>query len=180
MELQFINEFQISKDTSTEINSLMKKCFPDIDYEGRDHFKQLPHYRILAKEKGKVIGQLGIDFRVMNLNGHAIRVFGVIDLCVDPQFQKRGIGKALLDELDRIAKNSSDKVDYLFLVADSPTYYERLGFRAMDLTTTWLKLDNFRNYGVGKEKITDAFFMVKEISDRRWVNGDLDLLGYMF
>lgn len=180
MELQFINEFQISKSDSEEINSFLKRCFPDIDYEGRDHFKQLPHYRILAKDKGKIIGQLGIDFRVMNLNGQAISVFGVIDLCVDPQFQNRGIGKALMNELEIIAKNSSDKVDCLFLVTGDPPYYERLGFRITNLTTTWLKLDSFNNYGVSTEKIADAFFMVKEISDRKWVDGDLDLLGYMY
>lgn len=180
MELEFINEFQIDNTTSKKLNSLLKKCFPDTDYEDRDYFKQLPHYRILAREGKDIIGQIGIDFRAMNLNGEAVKVFGVIDLCVDPGFQGQGVGKALMLEFEKIASNNTNKIDFLFLVTDSPKFYEDLGYKITDITTTWLKIDQGKNFGIGKEKITDAFFLVKNISDNNWKDGDLDLLGYMY
>jgi len=180
MELEFINEFQIDKTTSKKINALLKRCFPDTEYEKRDYFKQLPHYRILAKEGEHIIGQLGIDFRVMNLNGEAFRVFGVVDLCVDPEFQRKGIGKKLMIEFETIAKKHTDKIDFLFLVADESEYYEKLGFKKTNITTTWLKIDEHKNYGMGSEKIEDAFFLIKNISNKQWKDGDLDLLGYMY
>ncbi len=71
-DLVFINEFQIDRETSMQINELLQTCFSFIDYQGLDYFKQLPHYRILAKENNKLVGHLGIDFRAMNLNGEAI------------------------------------------------------------------------------------------------------------
>lgn len=180
MELKFINEFQIDETTSKKINILLKKFFPDAEYENRDYFKQLPHYRILAKEGEHIIGQLGIDFRTMNLNGEAVRVFGVVDLCVDPEFQRRGIGRKLMIEFETLAKKHADKIDFLFLVTDHSGYYEKLGFKKTIITTNWLKIDEHKNYGLGNEKINDAFFLIKNISNKPWEDGDLDLLGYMY
>ncbi|MEZ4979944.1 MAG: GNAT family N-acetyltransferase [Chitinophagales bacterium] len=67
----------------------------------------------------QIIGQLGIDFRVMRLNENAVNVFGLIDLCVDREFRAKGLAKALLAEFERIARTGSYKVDFLFLVSDS-------------------------------------------------------------
>lgn len=179
-DLIFINEFEIDSKTSKQINQLLQSCFSFVDYNGFDYFKQMPHYRILVKENGKVIGHLGIDFRAMNLNGEAIHVFGVKALCVDSHYQGQGIGKLLLAEFEAIATRNSHKIDFLFLVTESPKYYEALGYQQVNVTTTWLKIDQHINYGLGTEKIEDVAFMVKQISDKKWMNGNLDLLGYMY
>ncbi|MFT5920320.1 MAG: N-acetylglutamate synthase-like GNAT family acetyltransferase [Granulosicoccus sp.] len=180
MELELISEFQINGDTSEKINHLLKKCFPYIAYNGRDYFKQLPHSRILAWENSTLIGQVGIDFRVMNLNNTAISVFGVVDLCVDPEFQGQGIGNALMVEFERIATSNSDKIDFMFLVTNAPSFYEKLGFSVIDITTSWLKIHNHKNNGIGNERIKDAFFLIKSVSSKKWNDGTLDLLGYMY
>ncbi|MBL4585663.1 MAG: GNAT family N-acetyltransferase [Flavobacteriales bacterium] len=180
LELGFVNEFQIDNATSMEINSLLARCFPETKYEKRDYFKQLPHYRILAKEGKRIIGQLGIDFRIMNLNGKAVRVFGVVDLCVDLKFQGKGIGRNLIGEFESIAKKHSDKIDFLFLVTDKPQFYQTIGFKITNITTTWMKINQHKSYGIGKEKIQDAFFLVKDVSNKQWKDGELDLLGYMY
>lgn len=180
MELEFINEFQISKPLSKEINRLLIRCFPDASYAERDYFKQLPHYRILAKHEEQLIGQVAIDFRVMNLNNSPLNVMGVIDLCVDPEFQKQGIAKELMRVLEKVATDNLDKIDCLLLVTDHPLFYEKIGFKTVDITTKWLKIDNHENYGLGNEKIEDAYFMVKQISNKKWEDGELDYLGYMY
>lgn len=180
MRLEFINEFQIDQSTSEKLNALLQKCFPEVDYEQRDYFKQLPHYRILLWQEQQIIGQLGIDFRVMRLNENAVNVFGLIDLCVDPEFRAKGLAKALLAEFERIARTGSYKVDFLFLVSDSPEFYEKLGYKRSKLTSTWLKMDRHSSYGLGKEQIQDVSFLVKSISNKIWEDGDLDMLGYMY
>lgn len=180
MTLTLINEFQIDTNTSKEINELLQSVFADIDFRGRDYFKQLPHYRLLAQKDERLVGHLGIDYRVMNLNGHAVKVFGVIDLCVSPAAQGQGIGKQLMLEFEAIAQRHANKIDFLFLVTDTPNFYAKLGYQQTKITTTWLKIDHHENYGLDTERIEDALFMIKPVSDKQWADGDLDMLGYMY
>jgi len=185
MNLEFVPDFQINKTTSDAIKGLLSACFPDEDFHGRDYFKQVPHHRIIAYEADRLVGQLSIDNRVMNLNvnlnGQAVNVFGVIDLCVTPDRQGMGIGTALLQEFETIARGSS-RIDFLFLVSKTPLIYKNLGYKTTTLQVSWMKIHEVKqvNYGVATEQISDAFFCYKEISDKRWKDGELDLLGYMY
>ena len=180
MKLGFINEFEIDEKMAKNLHQLLQSCFPEAEYRQRIYFKQLPHYRILALEGKKLVGQLGIDYRVMNLNGKAVKVFGVVDLCVTESERGKGIGKKLMQEFEAIAKRNNDGIDFLFLVTDDAGFYEHLGYEKTKLTTTWLKIDQHNNYGQGTEMIDDAFFMVKAVSDKVWQDGNLDMLGYMY
>ncbi len=180
MTITFTNEFEIDTKTAKEINALLQSNFTDIEFEGRTYFKQLPHYRILATKDGQLVGQLGIDYRAMSLNGEGVKVFGVIDLCVAPHLHGQGIGTKLMLEFEAIAKQHPHSIDFLFLVSDEPDYYKKLGYQETDITTTWLKIHQHKNYGLGTEHITDASFMIKPIGNKKWTDGDLDLLGYMY
>ena len=180
MELKFINEFQINKNLSREINALLKESFIGIDYKERDYFKQLPHYRILATENGILIGQLAIDFRVMNLNGFPLKVFGIIDLCVLPKFRKKGIATKMINKFESLARSNSEKIDFMFLVTDTPNFYKSLGFEITKIKAKWLKIDSHKSHAVENQRIEDAFFMIKPVSDIKWKNGELDFLGYMY
>ena len=179
MKIEFVPELQIDQSTSNAISVLLGQCFTGEGHEGRDYFKQLPHYRLLAYEDERLVGHLGVDLRVMNLNGQAVTVFGAIDVCVSPDRQGSGIGSELLRQFETIARDSN-RVDFLFLVAKNTAIYESLGFKKTNLRTKWLKIDQHKNYGVGNELITDAFFLFKAISDTQWKDGELDLLGYMY
>ena len=92
----FITEFQITKEESLAITSLVQDNFPEVNYEGRDYFKQAPHYRIPVKANDTLIGHVGLDYRTMGLDSSSIKVLGLIDICVDSQHRNRGIGETLL------------------------------------------------------------------------------------
>lgn len=181
MTLEFINEFQITPSISKEINELLRLSFQEVDYQGRDFFKQLPHYRILAKKGDRIIGQLAIDLRMMNLGGSPINVFGVIDLCVHPDLQGEGVGKKLLQKFEAIANEHSHKIDFLFLVTEKSDYYKKLGYQEItSLEVAWLKIDQCENLGMGKELVDDVSFMIKSISAKEWTDNKLDMLGYWY
>jgi len=179
-KIQLINEFQLSEDQKEKIWLLLKNCFPESDYGGRNFFKQLPHYRLLLTYGEKIIGHLGIDYRVMNLGGEIIRIFGGIDLAVDPNFRNRGLGAQILKEFEEIALANKNNIDFLFLVTDIPDFYQKLGYTTSVLRVSWLKISQGRNIGIGEEKISDSFLLYKEISGKKWTEGNLDMLGYMF
>lgn len=179
--VKFVPEIEIDEGTSDTIVGLLSQCFPGEGHDGRDYFKQLPHHRILAYEDDRLVGHLGVDLRVMNLNGQAIRVFGAIDVCVAPDRQGLGIGTDLLQRFETVARHSN-RVDFLFLLSKNPAIYEKLGYRRTKVQTTWLKIDQHKNYGLGIEQISDALLLYKAISDTQcqWNDGELDLLGYMY
>ena len=179
MNIELIPEIQIDRTTSIAISGLLAECFPGEGHDGRDYFKQLPHHRLLAYEQERLVGHLGVDLRVMNLNGRPVRVLGAIDLCVAQDRRGLGIGTALLQRFETVARDSN-RVDFLFLLSKNPAIYESLGYKTTSLRTVWLKIDQHINYGLGDERISDAYVLYKAISDLQWEDGDLDLLGYMY
>jgi N-acetylglutamate synthase-like GNAT family acetyltransferase len=180
IEITFIPEFKITREDSLACNNLIQASFPEIDFQGRDYFKQPPHYRILAKENNKLIGQVGLDYRAMSLDGSPIKVLGLIDICVDSQQRNRKIGVNILQKVDELSLEFSEKIDFIFLVTNIPNYFSKYGFEKIEPTTTWLKIHQHKNYGLGTEKINDTNFMIKPINDKKWEGENLDLLGYMY
>lgn len=178
--ITFKSEFELTPDEKTQINRLLSSVFTETDYRGQAYFKQLCHHRLLLWQGDKLIGHLGIDYRVMNLNGQEITVWGVIGLAVDPALQGKGLGTKLMLEFERIAVAHKHNIDFLFLVTDVPAFYERLGYSKTTLTIQWLKIHQGKNYGLGNEPITDSDFMFKKIGDKDWSDGELDMLGYMY
>lgn len=177
--ITFVNEFELKPVEITQLNLLLTTVFTT-NYNGRAYFKQLCHYRLLLWLDDKIIGHLGIDYRVMNLNNEIVTVFGVVGLAILPTHQGKGYGTRLMREFERIAVMHKGNIDFLFLVTDVPAFYERLGFTKTRLTIQWLKIHQGKNYGLGNEHITDSDFMFKKIGDKDWCDGELDMLGYMY
>lgn len=178
--IDFVNEFEIDEKVKTEIKNLLAICFPDTDYNNRTYFKQLPHYRLIMKVDNTVIGQVALDYRAMNLNNSLVTVLGVIDLAIHPTFQNIGLGSKLITEIERIALINKNNIDFLFLVTDKSTFYERLGYTQTTQNISWLKIDQGKNYGLGNEQVTDCFLMFKSIGNKKWTDGKLDMLGYWY
>ena len=180
MKFELIDEFKIDEKTKTQISELLKICFPEEDYEGRTYFKQIPQYRMLVKEKDELIGQLGLDYRVMTIDKKPIRVLGIIDLLILPNKQNLGIGTKMLNEINKIAEENNNNIDFIFLVADKHKFYENSGFKLTKQKVKWFATENHINYGI-QEGEFDKCLMIKQIGKTEWVeNSELDLLGYWY
>lgn len=178
--IDFFREFELSEGVKAELYELLVSCFPDTDYNGRIYFKQLPHHRLILKVENKIVGHLAIDYRVMNLNNALIKVFGVVDLAVHPKFQGNGFGTKMMQELEKIANEHKNNIDFIFLVTHKPLFYERLGYKKTIQKVSWLKIHQGINYGMGNEQVDDCFLMFKNVSNLSWEDGDLDMLGYWY
>ena len=170
-------EMTISESMDTELIELLQHAFPSI-YPNRRYFKQLPHLRLIAYEDEQIIGQVGLDFRVMNVDGEPIHVLGIIDLCVREEVRGRGVGGAMMEEV--IVLGEAYPIDFLLLFADRPDLYERIGFHTVSNTCTWLQIDdeNQTTRGIGKAPFDEL--MVRSVGDKSWTEGKLDLLGYLY
>ena len=180
MTFELVDEFRLDIATKKQIADLLSVCFPETEYHGRTYFKQLPHYRLLLKDNNKLIGQLGLDYRVMTLGKQPITVLGIIDLTILPFFQRQGFGTKLLRELDEIVLNHIQNVDFLFLVADKHKFYENCGFKLIKQKVKWFAIEDHINYGF-QEKEFDDCLMIKKIGKTEWnENLELDMLGYWY
>ncbi|MBL7785415.1 MAG: GNAT family N-acetyltransferase [Chitinophagales bacterium] len=180
MQMFFIQELCIDAITKQQIAALLQICFPEVAFNGRTYFKQLPHYRLLLKENEQLLAQVGLDYRVMTLNAQAINVLGIIDLAVTPEWQGKGIGTKLLKAVDQLVNTHIHNVDFLFLVADKHQFYEKNGYHLTQQTVKWLAMEEHTNYGI-KEQYIDDCLMYKQVGQAVWIdNAYLDMLGYWY
>ncbi|MDF1746044.1 MAG: GNAT family N-acetyltransferase [Gimesia sp.] len=176
MQIDHKIEYDIDPQLHDEITELRNDCFPE-DSKARSYFKQLPHFRYLVYENGILVGQMGIDHRVISVGNSVFSIFGVIDLCISRSYRRRGIASELLERLSALAEKK--EIDFLFLVADDHRLYENNGFQLISTSLTWLRIDEHKNYGIGSERI-EKELMIKQTGKQVWPDEPVDLLGYLF
>ncbi|WP_413409094.1 GNAT family N-acetyltransferase [Paenibacillus amylolyticus] len=178
MELIKTYDVDLSEEWSTLLQELLVTSFPEVYPKDRLFFKQIPHGRVLAfTPDNQLVGHVGLDYRMMNLNGKPIRVLGIIDLCVSPAIRSQGIASLLISEVERLA---TGRVDFVLLFADHEELYSKNGFETVNNTCKWLKIDHetLTTVGVGTQAVEGL--MIKEVGNMPWGEGELDFLGYLY
>ena len=102
MKIERIEEFRITKPIRQSIRELLANCFQEYP-AGRIYFKQVPDFRFLVWNKEQLIGQMAVEYRVINIANTIVRIFGVADLCVDKAYQSQKIATNLLLKLEELA-----------------------------------------------------------------------------
>jgi GNAT superfamily N-acetyltransferase len=174
--MQFINEIDLDEKTEALIKDLRNASFPE--YASKySYYKQLPHIRCLYSDQSDLLGYMGLDYRVVAVGGIPFKILGVIDFCVSELARGKGIGSLMLDELTAFAK--SKEVDFIMLMSDTPSFYECNGFiHKKNIPSSWLRIHEHKNLGVAFEHLDD--FFIKPTSNKKWPEGHVDWLGYMF
>jgi GNAT superfamily N-acetyltransferase len=175
--IDYLVETSIDVATEHELARLLESCFPDT-FSGRTYYKQLPHARLLHRQDGAIVGQLGLDFRIIRVGGVVIRTLGVIDLCVAPGLRLQGRATAMLDRVAAIAEQA--RADFQILFADNPVLYLHNGYEAVEpARMRWVGIENRETHGVIERDLT-GILMARPTGDRSFPPGKIDLLGYLF
>jgi GNAT superfamily N-acetyltransferase len=181
MELQidFHIDYELPLSVRQSLQVLLSDCFPEYLSE-RLYYKQVPHGRLLAVKDGCLVGQVGIDYRVVRIGDQVLRTFGVVDLCVASEVQGHGIGRQLLEALEARARHG--EVDVLMAIADDPRLYAAGGFKRINPMTRWLAIEDRTSIHL-VEKDLGGCMLVKMVRTEQPVvenRGSVDLLGYLF
>lgn len=179
MKIEKVFEYDISTELEASIQTLLIDSFPDIYPKDRIYFKQLPHFRFLAwNQENQLIGHVGLEYRVMNLNGKPVRILGVIDFCVSQNSRSQGVGSKLLLVVDRFSEGRN--IDFILLFTDKTNFYLRNGYKPVKNKCTWMKInyETQTSNGIGHEEVDQL--MIKEVGKTAWSEGDLDFLGYFY
>lgn len=173
--MEIISEIEVSKEQHQAITTLRNSAFPEHQVQ-RSYYKQLPHMRALKHHEGQLVGYLGLDYRMINVGGHAFKVLGVIDFCIAEDVRGKGLGAAMLSELDAYAKERD--VDFIILISELHSFYSSHGYNQVVADHSWLRLNEHLSYGIAVEEVDDLY--VKSISGVSWPSGNVDWLGYMY
>lgn len=176
MEIIKINEYDIDIKSEKKILNLLIESFPDIYPKDRIYYKQIPNFRYLAFEKDILIGQVGLDYRVMSLNGMPIKVLGIVDICIKQEYRGRGIGSKLLKTIEGFS--TEHKLDFILLFTDVETFYAKNNFISVKNLCKWTKIDEHKTLGIGEEVVQEL--MIKQTGNKAWKDGYLDMLGHMY
>jgi putative acetyltransferase len=84
----------------------------------------VPELSLVAEAGGRIVGHLMLSY--VGLEGQSRRLLELAPMSVHPDWQRRGVGSALVQEALRIA---GERREPLVLVLGHPTYYPRFGFR---------------------------------------------------
>ena len=176
MKIIKLNEYEIDDKLEKNLHILLVESFANVYPCDRIYYKQIPHFRYLAYDEEILIAHVGLDYRVMNLNGKPIKVLGIIDLCVKEQYRGKNIASTLLNEVEEFARIHN--LDFLLLFADKETVYKRNDFIHGKNICKWLKINQHITLGIGEEEIDEL--MIKKIGQKDWEDGHLDMLGYLY
>ena len=90
----------------------------------RDSDRYIPELELVAELDGAVVGH--ILFSYIDLVGQEnLQVLGLAPMAVQPEFQRRGIGSALV----RVSlEAASERGESMVLVLGHPQFYSRFGF----------------------------------------------------
>lgn len=174
--LRACTEVHLSATTRRQLTDLRSRCFP-ASAVPRPYLKQLPHWRLLARQGGVLVAQAGVDHRMVAFDGQPASVLGVVDLCVDPAARGQGLAGRMLEYLHRRACDGG--VDALLLAADDPRLYLRHGFVALDLRATWLRVHEHRTLGLACESL-HGVLMLRPAARALHPLRTVDLLGTLF
>lgn len=172
---RWCTEHELHARERGDLQSLLSTCFEG-HYATRHYFKQLPHLRVLGCVDDRLVGQIGVDHRMIRVGDEPVEIFGLIDVCVDPAHRSRGYASQLLRQVERRAAEHG--IDRLLLFADDGRLYERCGYTRLVRPCRWLGIHEHATVGL-LERTEDCVY-VKALGAAAWPEGPIDMLGYLF
>lgn len=168
-------EMSRDDDEEAQIAAILKQSFDGM-HEGRTYCEQIPQQRLLGYCGDRLVGHLGLDYRMIRIGEAILSIVGIIDLCVVPDLRRRGLAQRLI----AAAEKRSAAQEFSVLVAKDTRLYERAGYRLLNKAdVTWLVIDQLRCHSVRNRDLSDIF-MQKPLSTRQWPKGPIDVLGFLF
>ena len=177
IRLELVDSFRIDEATDRKIRMLLDACFPGWSHHRiRSYLKQLPSRRLLTWDDDALVGQAGLEHRVVALDGAPATIFGIVDLCVVAEQRGRGIATRMLDRIEGLGREQG--VEFMLLFADDDRLYRACGYAKRPARVRWLKIHEHESIGLGEESVDEL--MVKALGDRDWSPTCVDLLGHLF
>lgn len=177
MHLEKIEEYNIDTTTQQKIHQLLQDSFGAFPKD-RIFLKQVPTFRLLLWDNNVLVAQCAIVFRTVSLDRKPLRIFGIMDLCVDKAYQNQKIGSKILQKIETIAHESN--IDFILLFGGTQDFYLQNGFQLVENDCRWVLMKDYKTMGIMTREIPQTL-LIKSISKKNWnEEALLDLMGFVF
>ena len=177
LSIKIVEEYALNACEHNAIQSLLAESFPEEpSLSQRIYYKQLPQRRVLMGLDDTIIGQCGIEHRVIGTPTGPSNILGVIDLCVSERHRRQGNALELLQWTESHAVRHG--IEFILLFASDSRLYESLDYKKQSNVLRWMRIDEHETLGIAEEPVKEL--MIKELGARPWPQGLVDMLGYLF
>jgi len=174
MNLELIEEADMTPETDAAIKRLLCACFPpDVDAfsKSRHWHGSAPAYTVLQRDANDVVGQVGVVLRTVRVGDRQVDIAGIQSLAVDPDLQGSMLAWALMRRCMREAKSRGVPFGILFCVPELETLYAAMRWQTVEVNVT-MAFEGRHQPIPGKN-----ICMVLDLGGGEWPQGDIDLQG---
>jgi GNAT superfamily N-acetyltransferase len=139
MLLRIVPEEAVTPKLDAAIRRGLVCCFPEeaeAFAQTRAWHGSAPAWSVILEHEGEIIGHVGVVDRVISVGGHELRVAGIQNVFILPEFRGRGVSTPLLDKAMQEAAAQGCDLGLLFCVPELERVYERAGWRMLGVRET--------------------------------------------
>ncbi|WP_353498863.1 GNAT family N-acetyltransferase [Vibrio chaetopteri] len=103
MKIHYIEDSSVSEELNQGLITILSSCFTkpsDSRFKTQRFYNEMPQHRwyITGDHDHHVIAHLAVHEKTITAAGKAIPIAGVAEVCVHPDYRKKGLAKALIEE----------------------------------------------------------------------------------
>ncbi|GMQ48183.1 GNAT family N-acetyltransferase [Vibrio sp. 10N] len=103
MKIHYIEDSAVTNELDQALITILSSCFTkpsDSRFKTQRFYNEMPQHRwyITGEHEHHIIAHLAVHEKTLSIGGESVPIAGVAEVCVHPDYRKRGLTKALLEE----------------------------------------------------------------------------------
>ncbi|MGR5092134.1 GNAT family N-acetyltransferase [Vibrio maritimus] len=174
MKVQYIEDSSVDEQLNQALIALLSACFTkpsDARFKTQRFYNEMPQHRwyVTSDNKHHVVAHVAVHEKTVEIRGRSYPIGGVAEVCVHPDYRKKGLVKTMLTEVHQWMEQQGMHFSVLF---GRDEVYGSSGYiRVTNLNV--LQEDPLA-------QPTPVSAMVKPLHDYRWPSKPVLLPGLVF
>ncbi|PJE05777.1 GNAT family N-acetyltransferase [Legionella sp.] len=178
LHIFLVKEEEVRPENHAAIQKLLVNAFPQYEdiFGKSSYWGARPTHRLwMEMESGEIIAHLDFEPRKVRVGTNTILIAGIGEVATHPGFHHRGLGRRLMNELDKILRTIIP-VEFGYLQCRPAVlgFYTRVGWHLVTNKVQYIDPDT-GSLTIDKESHSVVLPALSAI--HRWPKGLIDLLG---
>jgi len=174
-KVEYLPDASVDASLDAELRKLLTTCFTkpeDVVFKDQRYFcEPYPHRWAIRDGRHSIIAHAGVHEKAVEADGRRLRIGGLAEVCVHPEFRGRGFVKAMVACIDD------------WLIAHGYDFAVLFGEPYIYRSSGYVMVSNLVHDEVtpaGEKHKAQEPAMVKELSDTPWPTSQVYLPGPKF